>query len=83
MTFISFDFIKAKNKNGSVTVDGVEYALKQQAYISDCGTEYKASAINADNQPVTIYWAVTSDDPISETDESNMCDWDNARVVAG
>ena len=52
--------------------------LSQQAYISDDGLTYEASAIDDDENNYKIYWDVTCQDA---DDESDACDWDDFRVV--
>lgn len=75
-------FDECKKENGSVTVDGVEIALYDQAYLSgDC---YQAIGITREQAAVddfdpmfdshhTLYWETLNDNE----DESERCDWDN------
>ena len=80
----------AKTKNGSCTVEDVDYILLQQAYpendqSAECGYSYCALAKKAaqwdddDADHYMIYWDVID---VECDDESNACDWDTpAKVV--
>jgi hypothetical protein len=60
-----------------VEQDGEEYTLCQVAYASDCGTYYKALAIDGDGNQVTICWDVIN--PETEN-EDEACDWTTFEV---
>lgn len=86
---------ECKKQHGSVRdVDGTEYALTQDAYISDDGNTYEASVVSMDmlneagttpddynpsiDPAATAYWEIICDDC---DDQSNACDWDKPLVI--
>jgi hypothetical protein len=72
------DYSTAAKKYGTVIFDDVEYALCQHAYISDCGTKYFASAMDADGNDYKVTWrTITNDDGELDEDGGNHCDWDD------
>lgn len=54
--------------------------LSQQAYPSNDGKTYQASASDKDGNNYLIVWDIVCDD--TQGDESNACDWDKYTVVA-
>jgi len=84
-------FKELKEKNGSVTYDGVEYALYQEAYATNnchgdlvyesiCLTEEMVNENDNDglNVHAVVQWEVYPEYLESnDTDESNACDWDH------
>ena len=76
------DYETAATQNGTATFDGVVYALCQQAYIDNYGTDggvrYYATAIDADGNKYKVTWeTIEYDDGHVSDDESDACDWDN------
>ena len=53
------------------------YNLLQDAYITDCGTMYKALALDGDGNEIYLYWEVINYDDDYITDDMSLdCDWD-------
>lgn len=61
----------------NVIFEGKEYRLTQDAYVSDDGATYQASAQDADNNEYMVVWEVNHPDFENLTDESEACDWEN------
>ena len=85
---------KLTHNYGSITCDGAEYLLLQNAYITGpLGAPYfEALAIKASDTPdedgcVPVYdltwYPYTSwlDDPDAQMDEGDACDWDNPDFI--
>lgn len=82
---------------GTVNYNGKTYTLEQDAYCSDSGETYQASATHPDYPDATIYviWDNLHAGHICDgdgncvidgcngecEDESNACDWDNPSAV--
>lgn len=57
--------------------DGVQVTLQQQAYISDCGNQYKALGVTGNEEDCMVSWDIIDTDC---DDESNACDWNEFTV---
>lgn len=65
----------------TVTYQGKTLTLQQDAYISDTVGKldhYKASAIDAEGETYTVWWAIIN---FECEDESESCDWDEHEVI--
>jgi len=90
------EFEAYKAENGSVVVDGVEYAILEQAVIADNGTQYKAYGFSEDQEAswesdeidlgfdahVVITWDCAEEwlNDENATDEADACNWEVASV---
>ena len=75
-------YATAAKQYGTVTYEGVEYALCQQAYCDNYGTDnqvrYHATAIDIDGNQYKVTWeTIEFDCGELPEDESDACDWDN------
>jgi hypothetical protein len=52
--------------------------LTQQAYLTDCGLYYTASAI-IDGCDAQVYWLIICED--TQGDESNACEWEHPSIL--
>lgn len=54
-----------------------KYKLTQDAYISDDGVTYEASAVDSNNNDVKLFWDIVYPEYVGACeDESDMCNWD-------
>ncbi len=63
----------------TVTYKDKSLTLTQDAYRAS-DTHYEAHAKDADDNDYLVHWSITNESAADETDESNMCDWDNYTV---
>lgn len=69
---------------------GAKYKLRQQAYISDCGTVYQAECHKMEdiesenNYPLEahfVYWNVSDSYDAKTQEEDEACDWKKFEIV--
>ena len=73
-------FMEQKAENQYTLTNGTVVHLIQDAYVSDCGTQYQASAEDMEGNVYVVRWDVICADEDLD-DESNACNWNKPKSI--